>query len=144
MNIGKVLAGVALFSAIFGTGAKKAVAQETSLLTEKGTVVCEKLKQLPTDVLKISGKEYFYDSISNKIKKKLSSGIEQGLMDIKKLENSPKLEKMVEDMGVCKNFGKNNSMCIQYKEPEIIPQYRNSVNVKETDPQLIVEFKKTF
>jgi len=144
MNIGKVLAGVALFSAIFGTGAKKAVAQETFLLAEKGTIVCEKLKQLPTDVLKISGKEYFYDSISNKIKKKLSSGIEQGLMDIKKLENSPKLEKMVEDMGVCKNFGKNNSMCIQYKEPEIIPQYRNSVNVKETDPQLIVEFKKTF
>ena len=144
MNIGKVLAGVALFSAVIGTGAKKAVSQEGHLLAQQGTLVCEKLKQSPVDTLKISGREYFYSLATNTIKQKLSPETAQVLNDIKKLTTSPKLEKMVEDMGACKNFGKNHSLCIQYKEPTVFPQKSNYNLGKETDPQLIGEFKKIF
>lgn len=144
MNIGKVLAGVALFSAVLGTGVKKAVTQEIPLLVEKGPLVCEKLKQLPVDTVKISGREYFYSLATNTIKQKLSPDASQVLNNIKKLTTSPKLEKMVEDMGACKNFGKNHSLCIQYKEPTVFPQKSNYNLGKETDPQLIGEFKKIF
>jgi len=144
MNIGKILAGVALFSTVFGTGVKKAVAQEVPLFVEKGTLVCKKLKQSPVDTLKISGQEYFYNPVAKSIKKKISSDIEKGLIDIKNLKDSPKMEKMVDDMGVCKNFGKNHSLCIQYKEPIVFPQKSNFNEGTEKDMQLFVELKKTF
>jgi len=54
------------------------------------------------------------------------------------------MEKMVEDMGVCKKFGKNHNLCIQYKEPTVLFQKSNFNDGIEKDMQLLVEFKKTF